>query len=92
MLVTLEEAKEYLRVDNDADDNLITGTIAAATGIALAYTGDPTIADLDPVPADLKHGILVGVAHLYDQAGNPKATDPRDVMWPFLSPYRAWAF
>ena len=35
MLVTLEETKEYLRIDGDYDDGLIEGFIATAQELCL---------------------------------------------------------
>ncbi|RAH97618.1 hypothetical protein DLJ53_27575 [Acuticoccus sediminis] len=91
MLVTLEEVKAHLRIDHNEDDTDLNGIIAAATAIALGFTGDPTLTDLDPVPADLRYAILVGVAHMFDHAGET-GLDPRDAMAPFLAPYRKWSF
>lgn len=36
-LITLEEAKQHLYIDHDADDNYLTAQIAAASGAILTY-------------------------------------------------------
>jgi uncharacterized phiE125 gp8 family phage protein len=41
--LTLDEAKQYLRVDHDLEDNVISGSIAAARGIYEDHTGRATM-------------------------------------------------
>jgi uncharacterized phage protein (predicted DNA packaging) len=64
-IVTLDEAKTYLRVDGDADDGLIVTLIAAATEAALSYADayDPET----EVPARLKLAVLGHIAAAYDE-------------------------
>lgn len=47
MLVTLDEAKLHLRVDNDAEDDDITLKIEAASAAVLAYVEDSQYLFLD---------------------------------------------
>jgi uncharacterized phage protein (predicted DNA packaging) len=64
-LVTLDEAKEYARVDGNTDDALIAMLIEAASDAVADYadgwngTGD--------VPARIKLAVLVRVAAAYDK-------------------------
>ena len=65
MLVTLEEAKEYLRVDGDYDDGLIDGLIATAQGIILAILRKEE-QDLAGDEPQLKTAVFYAVAYLYE--------------------------
>lgn len=65
MLVTLEEAKEYLRVDGDYDDGLIDGLIATAQSIILTILRKEE-QDLDGDEPQLKTAIFYTVAYLYE--------------------------
>lgn len=61
-LVTLEEAKAFLRVDFDDDDDLVEGLISTATDAAVAHVGSY----IEPAPAPLLTAVLMHVAALYD--------------------------
>ncbi|MGP4669356.1 head-tail connector protein [Agrobacterium pusense] len=63
--VSLDLAKAHMQVDNATDDELITLYIDAAETWAGNYIGKP-IADLDPIPADVKLAILKLVAFYYE--------------------------
>lgn len=65
MLVTLEETKEYLRVDEDYDDGLIGGLIATAQSIILTILRKDE-QDLDGDEPQLKTAIFYAVAYLYE--------------------------
>jgi hypothetical protein len=68
-IVTLAEAKAYLRVDGTEDDAVVQSILDAATEAALAYadTFDP---EVDETPARLKLAILGHIAVAYDQREN----------------------
>ena len=51
--VTLDEAKTYLRVENNADDALISGLIKAAEAYILRETGKANIDSYDLRAAEL---------------------------------------
>lgn len=63
--VTLELAKAHMKVDGIAEDELIALYIDAAEQWAGNYIGKP-IADLDPVPADVKLAILRLVSFYFE--------------------------
>lgn len=61
--VTLEEAKEHLHVDHDAEDSTITRAIAAAEAHIADYLGD----DLpEPMPATVRAAVLLLVGDLFE--------------------------
>ncbi|RVG96005.1 head-tail connector protein [Sinorhizobium meliloti] len=63
--VTLELAKAHMKVDGTAEDELISLYIEAAEQWAGNYIGKP-IADLVPVPADVKLAILRLVSFYFE--------------------------
>lgn len=63
--VSLELAKAHMQVDGTAEDELIALYIDAAEQWASNYIGKP-IADLDPVPADVKLAILRLVSFYFE--------------------------
>lgn len=65
MLVTLEEAKEYLRIDGEYDDGLIDGLIATAQSIIFTILRKDE-QDLDGDESQLKTAIFYAVAYLYE--------------------------
>lgn len=72
--VTLQEAKDHLRVDQDAEDTTITAYLEAAEEYVEEYTGQ-ALEELAELPATLKAAILLLVADLYElrsaQVENP---------------------
>lgn len=82
-LITLDEAKTYLRVDDDGEDSLIATLIRAASDAVSAYadawdgTGD--------VPALLKLAVLTRVTAAYDN--REALTEPKGEH-AYILPYR----
>ena len=64
MLVTLEETKEYLRINGDYEDGLIEGFVATAQSIILTILRKHE-QDLDGDEPQLKTAIFYAVAYLY---------------------------
>ena len=60
MSVTLEEAKNYLRVDFDEDDGLLENLIKAAESMVADVSRD------SPLEEDGKIATLYAVAYLYE--------------------------
>ena len=65
MLVTLEEAKNYLRVDTVDDDRLIETILSAAHQMSMDIlrTDDPAVLEQE---ADAKVAVLYATAYLYE--------------------------
>ena len=65
MLVTLEEAKNYLRVDTVDDDRLIETILSAAHQMSMYIlrTDDPAVLEQE---ADAKVAVLYATAYLYE--------------------------
>ena len=65
MLVTLEEAKNYLRVDTVDDDRLIETILSAAHQMSMDIlrTDDPSVLEQE---ADAKVAVLYATAYLYE--------------------------
>ena len=65
MLVTLEEAKNYLRVDTVDDDRLIETILSAAHQMSMDIlrTDDPVVLEQE---ADAKVALLYATAYLYE--------------------------
>ncbi|EPR08114.1 head-tail connector protein [Ruminiclostridium papyrosolvens] len=65
MLVTLEEAKLYLRLDNDSEDALIANLINTAQLLCEDIIRKK-VDTLEKIPETLKIGVLYGVTYLYE--------------------------
>lgn len=62
----LSLAKSHMNIDHDHDDELIAVYLGAAETWLGNYIGKP-LADLDPLPADLKLAVLKLTAFHYEQ-------------------------
>lgn len=85
-VVTLEDAKEHLRVDFDDDDALIASMLAAAEEACRAYLG---LAADDLAPEALAAAIKMHLTRLYeDRDGGSIPAEAQDL----LREHRAWEF
>lgn len=69
LTVTLDEAKGYLRVEHDAEDDLITTLISGAKAAADAFLNNPFTASDGtpmPIPDDVKLWVLRRVSYAYE--------------------------
>ena len=66
MVVSLEEAKLYLRVDGGEEDALIYNFIISAEEICEGILRYP-ISELTTVPETIKQAVLFSVANMYEQ-------------------------
>lgn len=86
-MVTLEEAKAHLRVDHDAEDELIEAYIDAAAAAVRDYTGAEFA---DPAPGPVRAAVLLMVGELY--AHRERSTDRvihlNQTYYALLNPYR----
>ena len=87
MVVTLEEAKLYLKVDGDEDDTLITGLINAAEELCqdiLRFS----LAEFTEVPETVKHAVFYAIGNLYEQREAVDSKALLEVMARLLFAYR----
>lgn len=91
MIVSLEEAKLYLRVDGDEENTLITNFILAVEDIVEAILRFP-LTDFDEVPKPVKHAIYYGVAQFYEKRNELVMDEMLDTIKKLLFIYRmeAW--
>jgi len=90
-IVSLDEAKTYLRIDGTSEDQLITRLIKSATTIVENILRQP-LSSFDQVPEDIHTAVLYCLAYLYEY----RETADFDTMVKFLrailTPYRKEAF
>lgn len=65
-MVTLEEMKNYLRVDFDEDDSLIESLIETSKKLVLDVARGENLSDLLPFEDQVKTAILYSVSFLYE--------------------------
>ncbi|AHM57680.1 bacteriophage QLRG family, putative DNA packaging (plasmid) [Peptoclostridium acidaminophilum DSM 3953] len=87
MVVTLEEAKLYLRVDGDEDDTLIANFINAAQELCEGILRYP-LSEFIVIPEAVKQSMLYAIANLYEQRENMDMKSVIDVMTRLLFAYR----
>lgn len=66
MVVTLEEAKLYLRIDSDEEDTLITNFILTAEEICEDILRYP-LSEFKEIPKTAKQAVLYAVANMYEK-------------------------
>jgi uncharacterized phage protein (predicted DNA packaging) len=81
--VSLAEAKLFLRVDQDAEDQLVSTLISAAQARVEAETG---LSLDDTSPAPLRLAVLQLTAHAYEHREGGEAAPLLPEPW--LKPYR----
>jgi len=74
LLVTLEEAKLFLKVDGDDDNTLITDLIKAAEELCQDILRFP-LSEFTEVPETVKQAVLYAIGNLYElrEAADMKA-------------------
>ncbi len=82
-VLTLEEIKEYLRIDGEEEDALLTVLYAAAKEHSENYLQTALPSE---VPMPVKQALLILVGHFYEQRAGE---DIPQVVYVLLSPYRA---
>lgn len=87
-MLTLEEVKEYLRLDTDAEDEYLKILILLACEMCENYTR----LDLpEPLPESYKQAMLICVGYFFEHRDGTKDGVPR-VFYTLLQPYRKAAF
>lgn len=66
MLVTLKEAKDYLRIDGEEEDDLVAGFISTAEALGKDVTRSETDEDFESLGDVAKQAVLYGCAYLYE--------------------------
>lgn len=87
MIVTLAEAKSYLRVDFSDDDNFITGAISSGEKLV----ADTLRKDLTDTPLN-KVAVLYNVAYLYEHREDADMAELSKSLRYILSTEREAAF
>lgn len=97
MITSLAEAKEFLRITFDTDDDLIARTIEAAESHIESMLGYPLDDGSSPlyVAPPLRQAVLQLVAHWYDSRQPVTEASANEV--PFtvadvIREYRTWSF
>ena len=87
MLVTLDEAKLYLKVDGDTDDSLITSCINSAEELCEDILRFP-LTEFAEVPETVKQAALYAIGNLYEQRETVDMQSMIDLMKRLLFAYR----
>jgi len=87
MIVSLEEAKLYLRVDGDEENTLITNFILTAEELCQDILRFP-LTELPVVPETVRQAILYGVASLFERRENANMKEILEIMTRLLFAHR----
>lgn len=92
MVVTLENTKEWLRVESNDEDALIESFILAAEDIVEGILRFPLSDFVDAVPEPVKHAIYFATSKLYEERNELDTKSLNDVLKALLFSYRevAW--
>ncbi len=81
--ITLTEIKEYLRIDGEEENSLLTALLSAAISHSENYLQAPLPSE---TPTPVKQALLILIGHFYEQRAGE---DIPKVVYVLLSPYRA---
>jgi len=87
LIVSLEEAKLYLRVDGDAEDALITVFIETAEEICEGILRS-SLSEFEEIPDTVKQAIMYVVANLYEKRETLDMKEVMDIVSRLLFSYR----
>lgn len=87
MIVSLEEAKLYLRVDGDAEDALITVFIETAEEICEGILRS-SLSEFEEIPDTVKQAVMYVVANLYEKRETLDMKEVMDIVSRLLFSYR----
>ena len=96
-MISLQETKEFLRVDDDTEDALISSLIVTAKVLVEDVLRRP-LADFDRIPEPILQAMLIVTATLYEERQVSKdtsgvsVTDTLDMIRRMLFAYRKGAF
>ena len=87
MIVTLDEAKLYLKVDGDEDNTLITGCINTAEELCQDIMRTP-FSEFTEIPEAVKQAVFYVVGNLYEHREAVDMSEMIDMMKRLLFAYR----
>lgn len=87
-MLTLDEVKEYLRLDTDAEDEYLRILILLASEMCENYT---RIELPETLPESYKQAMLICIGYFFEQRDGTKSGVP-SVFYTLLQPYRKAAF
>ena len=80
--LSLTEIKEYLRIDGEEENSLLTALLSAAISHSENYLQAPLPSE---TPTPVKQALLILIGHFYEQRAGE---DIPSVVYVLLSPYR----
>nr|DAT74915.1 MAG TPA: Head Tail Connector Protein [Caudoviricetes sp.] len=87
-MLTIDEVKEYLRLDSDAEDEYVNILILLASEMCENYTR----LDLpETLPESYKQAMLICIGYFFENRDGAKSNLPK-VFYTLLDPYRKAAF
>ena len=91
MLITLEEAKTYLKIEGTEDDAMLLDAISAANELTLNILRCEE-ADFTEIPKSVKQAAMFCIASLYENREGSNLKTVLDIMKGMLFAYRkdAW--
>lgn len=87
-MLTLEETKQYLHLDSDAEDDYLRILILLAAEMCENYTRKPIP---EEPPESYKQAMLICIGYFFENRDGGKEGVP-DVFYTLLLPYRKAAF
>lgn len=87
-MLTLEEVKEYLRLDTDDEDRYLNILILLASEICENYT---RLSLPEVLPESYKQAMLICIGYFFEKRDGTKDGLP-DIVYTLLAPYRKAAF
>lgn len=87
MIISLEEAKLFLRIEGDEENTLIIQFIATAEDICEGILRYP-ISELNEIPESIKQAIFYATANMYEQRENFDVKAVIETMKRLLFSYR----
>ncbi|WP_040210849.1 head-tail connector protein [Clostridium polynesiense] len=87
MIISLLEAKEYLRVDSDDEDTLITSFIKTGEDICEGILRYP-LSEFNTVPETIKLAIMYATAYMYENRETFEYKNIISTITGLVHPYR----
>lgn len=91
MLITLEEAKQYLRVDSASEDTLIQGLLESAESICMDVARKEATVEMEGKPT-MRVAVFYALAYLYEHREEADHQELIRTLRAILSPIRESRF